>query len=202
MNQYSPPRVIAEIGCNHKGSFDIALELIDLAKEAKADYAKFQKRNPKELLTDEQYNMPHPVAYNSYGSSYGEHREFLELSFEQHKELKIHAEKIGIGYACSVWDLTSAEEIASLNPDFIKIPSALNSNIGLLKYLIDSYKGDIHISLGMTTEEEEKAIIELFRGKGNRLVLYSCTSGYPVPFDQVCLMEIQRLKEAHIYLDQ
>ena len=53
---YQAPQVIAEIGCNHMGQIDIAKELIDLAKEAGVSYVKFQKRNNKELLTEEQYN--------------------------------------------------------------------------------------------------------------------------------------------------
>ncbi len=62
---YKEPKVIAEIGCNHMGQMDIAKELIDLAKQSGAKYVKFQKRNNKELLTEEQYNAPHPVPENS-----------------------------------------------------------------------------------------------------------------------------------------
>jgi len=197
MTTYPIPKIIAEIGCNHKGDIEIAMELISLAKGCGADYAKFQKRNPKELLTSEQYDAPHQVPYNAYGSSYGAHREFLELDIDQHRKLKAHAENIDIGYACSVWDLTSAQQIISLQPDFIKVPSALNNNHELLQYLIDKYSGQIHVSLGMTNKEEEKAILEIFGQAKDRLVLYSCTSGYPVPFADVCLLEIKRLLEAH-----
>ncbi|MEL7124396.1 MAG: N-acetylneuraminate synthase family protein, partial [Bacteroidota bacterium] len=90
------PKVIAEIGCNHKGDYDIALELLDLAKQCGADVAKFQKRNNKELLTKEQYAAPHPNPANSYGNTYGEHREFLEFDVEQHKGLNEYCSKIGI----------------------------------------------------------------------------------------------------------
>jgi sialic acid synthase len=193
---YNKPKVIAEIGCNHMGDFEIAKDLVKLAKACGADYAKFQKRHPKELLTEEQYNTPHPVAYNAYGSTYGQHREFLELTAAQHRSLKIYAESIDIGYATSVWDITSANEIIALEPDFIKVPSACNNNFEMLGLLRDNYKGDVHISFGMTTKEEEDIIVDFFEEKdaGKRLVLYSCTSGYPVPFNDVCLMEIVRLK--------
>ncbi len=197
MTPYTIPKVIAEIGCNHKGDMDIAKELILLAKECKVDYAKFQKRNPKELLTAEQYDAPHGVPYNAYGTSYGAHREFLEFDIDQHRELKSYAESIDIGYATSVWDMTSAAEIASLQPDFIKIPSACNNHTEMLAYLRDSYKGQIHISLGMTIIEEEVAVLDLFEGHEDRLVMYSCTSGYPVPFDNVCLLEIKRIIEMY-----
>ncbi|MDE3237073.1 MAG: N-acetylneuraminate synthase family protein [Bacteroidota bacterium] len=180
------------------GQFDIAKDLILLAKSCGADYAKFQKRNAKELLTSEQYNAPHPVPYNAYGSTYGEHREYLEFSKEQHAALKAYADSIGIAYTTSVWDIISAKEIIELNPDFIKIPSACNNNFEMLEMLRDEYKGDIHVSFGMTTKEEEDAVVHFFEEKGaakERLVIYSCTSGYPVPFKDVCLLEILRLKE-------
>merc|ERR1711971_1407074 len=105
---YSEPKVIAEIGCNHKGELEIAKELLTLAKEAGADVGKFQKRNPKELLTEEQYSAPHPNPVNSFGSTYGAHREYLELSVDDHRELQAHCKKIGLEYSCSVWDTTSA----------------------------------------------------------------------------------------------
>merc|ERR1719380_546189 len=87
---YKEPKTIAEIGCNHKGEIECAKELLTLAKEAGADVGKFQKRNPRELLTKEQYDAPHPIPDNSYGSTYGAHREFLELSVDQHAKLHQH----------------------------------------------------------------------------------------------------------------
>lgn len=195
---YKAPKVIAEIGCNHKGDFEIAKELIQLARQCDAQVAKFQKRNPRELLTDEQYSAPHPVPYNAYGNTYGAHREFLELDVQQHAELKAYCENIGITYATSVWDVTSAREIAALEPEFIKVPSACNTFFEMLQVLRDEYRGEIHASTGMTTREEEEALIRFFEETGqakDRLVLYNCTSGYPVPFEDVCLLEINRLYE-------
>lgn len=194
--QYQRPKIVAEIGCNHMGSMDTAKELISLARDCKADYVKFQKRNPRELLTDEQFNAPHPVLYHAYGSTYGAHRERLEFTIRQHWELKQYAESIGISYACSVWDVTSAQEIISLNPDFIKVPAASNCNFDMLKLLRDSYHEPVHLSVGITTWKEIENIINFFETENqarSRLVLYSCTSGYPVPFSDVCLLEIKKL---------
>ncbi|KXX67348.1 N-acetylneuraminate synthase family protein [Flammeovirga sp. SJP92] len=197
-NIYKQPKVIAEIGCNHKGDMEIAKELIKLAKFCNADVAKFQKRNNKELLTEEQYQAPHPNPRNSYGDTYGEHREYLEFNLEQHKELKEFCESIDIEYSTSVWDVTSAQEIIQLNPTLIKVPSACNNNFEMLKVLRDEYQGEVHLSFGMTSKSEELEIINFFnetsQGK-DRLVIYSCTSGYPVPFEDVCLLEIKRLQE-------
>tara|TARA_B100000945_G_scaffold182497_1_gene146330 strand:+ start:2127 stop:3023 length:897 start_codon:yes stop_codon:yes gene_type:complete len=192
------PRVIAEIGCNHKGDISIAKEMINTAKQFCNVYAvKFQKRNPKELLSNDEYNRPHPVSSNSYGNTYGEHREFLEFNKEEHLELKNFCESLDIIYSTSVWDVTSARQIISLKPDFIKVPSACNLNKKLIEVLCKEYEGDIHLSLGMTTKDEEERIVKFFENhnRNNNLVIYSCTSGYPVPFDEVCINEILRLKE-------
>ncbi len=200
MNRYKKPYIIAEIGCNHKGEMTIAKELIKVAKIfCNADAVKFQKRNNKELLTEAQYSQPHPNPINSYGDTYGAHREYLEFSVNQHKELKSYCEDIGITYATSVWDVTSAKEIASLDPEFIKIPSACNNNEAMLTWLCENYMGELHISTGMTTKNEIEDLVTFFK-KHNRnkdLVLYNCTSGYPVPFEDVCLLDINLLIEKY-----
>ena len=197
---YKEAYLIAEAGCNHMGDMKIAKEMIDTAALfCKADAIKFQKRCPKELLTKEQYNKAHPNPENSFGRTYGEHREALEFSLEQHRQLKEWCETAGITYACSVWDMTSAKEIASLDPEFIKIPSASNNNFEMLDWLCDNYIGKMQISLGMTTREEEEEIVKLFleKGRGKDLTLFACTSGYPVPFCDVCLLEIKRIQEKY-----
>jgi len=189
--------VIAEIGCNHKGSMDIAKELITTAALfCKVDAVKFQKRNSKELLTPELYNAPHPNPANSYGETYGEHRAFLEFDRDQHAQLKAWCEELALIYSCSVWDLTSAKDIVSLNPVFIKIPSASNQHFEMLGYLCDHYEGEIHASVGMTTHDEEEKLVRFFeeRDRARDLVLYSCTSGYPVAFEDICLLEVTRLR--------
>lgn len=200
------PVVIAEIGCNHKGDMNIAHKMIKLLGTFKLlnensyiDVVKFQKRTNKELLSSEEYNAPHPNPINSYGDTYGEHREFLEFNLEQHKQLKKWCEEENLIYSTSTWDLTAAKEIASLNPKLIKIPSASNLNFEMLEYLRDNYSGEIHISFGMTTHEEERKIIEFFKEKNRSkdLVIYACISGYPVPFEDICLNEITRLKETY-----
>ena len=81
----------------------------------------------------------------------------------------------------------------------IKIPSACNISEKILGYLCDHYGGEIHISLGMTKRKEEEKIIEfLNKKKRNKdAVLYACTSGYPVPFEDICLLEISRLRNSY-----
>lgn len=193
---YTKPFVIAEAGCNHKGEMAIARELIATAALfCKADAIKFQKRYNRELLTPEQYYAPHPNPVNSYGKTYGEHREYLEFTVEQHRQLKAWCKEFGIVYATSVWDLTSAKEIAALDPEFIKIPSACNNHFTMLQWLCDNYGGEIQLSFGMTSHKEEQQIVEIFmkNGRAKDLVLFACTSGYPVPYKDICLLELRRL---------
>ncbi|QQR90851.1 MAG: N-acetylneuraminate synthase family protein [Myxococcales bacterium] len=191
-------KIIAEIGCNHQGNMASAKKLIDTAASfCNADAVKFQKRHPKELLSEEEYSRPHPVPHNSFGETYGEHREFLEFDIDQHKQLSDWCSQAGIEYSCSVWDVTSAKEIASLKPQWVKVPSACNLNSKLLAYLADEYDGEIHISLGMTTQAEEETIVAFLdkRKRAKDVVLYNCTSGYPVAFEDLGLLEIPRLIE-------
>ena len=197
MKHSSIPKVVAEIGCNHKGDMDIAHEMIGIAATfAKCDYVKFQKRCNRELLSAEEYDNPHPNPANAYGATYGEHREFLEFDLDQHRQLKRWCDDFGIGYACSAWELTSAMQIASLQPDYIKVPSACNLDFSMLRWLAREFSGDIHISLGMTTPQEQDRIMQTMieEKAADRVVLYACTSGYPVPFNQICLLDIEDLQ--------
>lgn len=198
------PVIIAEIGCNHKGDMEIAHRMIKLLgcfktlnPDSAIDIVKFQKRTNKELLTPEEYNAPHPNPVNSYGDTYGAHREFLEFNLEQNAQLKAWCEEEGLIYSTSTWDLTAAKEIVSLNPKLIKVPSASNLDFEMLGYLRDNYSGEVHLSFGMTTKAEEKKIVEFFleKDRAKDLVIYACTSGYPVPFEDICLHEITRLRE-------
>ena len=191
--------VVCEIGCNHMGSMDLAKDLALTASQCGATVIKFQKRNNRELLSEEEYATPHPVPENSYGETYGEHREFLEFDLSQHTKLKEYIESLGCIYSTSVWDLTSAKEICSLNPELIKIPSATNLKFDIHDFLASNYDGEIHISLGMTKRSEINKIIDFYvdNKRENDLVIYSCTSGYPVPFEDVCLLEIKNLIEKY-----
>jgi N-acetylneuraminate synthase len=194
----SPVKVIAEIGCNHKGDMDLAKELIRVAaQDCNADVAKFQKRHNRELLTPEEYDTPHPVPANAYGDTYGAHREYLEFDTDQHKELIDECAAQGIDYSTSVWDLTSAKEMAALNPPLLKIPSATNQHFDLQGYLCENYGGEIHVSTGMSTGNEIENLVAFYeqRGRAKDLIVYSCTSGYPVDYQDVCLFEITNLMD-------
>ena len=182
------------------GNFDVAKKMINIASLlAGVHSVKFQKRTVRELLDPGEFEAQHPCPEHSFGPSYGRHREFLEFDLDQHSELKRTCEANGAKYACSVWDLTAAKQITSLKPSSIKIPSASNLDFQLMEWVCTQFPGEILVSLGMTSRQEEAAIIDLFvrTGRMQDLVLYACTSGYPVPFPDICLLEIRRLCETY-----
>ena len=191
--------LVAEIGCNHMGDLSIAKKLIDQAKQCGADYVKFQKRDNKILFSKKEYNSKHPVPQNSFGKTYGEHREYLEFNLSQHKKIISYCRKKKIKYACSVWDINSAKVISRISKDYIKVPSATNLNFKVLDYLSKNYKGDIHISTGMTSSNELDQIINFLdkRKALKKTVLYSCTSSYPANTDDVKLLDILKLKQKY-----
>lgn len=199
---YKKPFVVAEVGCNHMGDMDLAKKFIRIAHDyCGADAVKFQTRDV-ELWAARYpglYNAPHPNPVNAFGDTYKAHRAYLEFSIEQNRELKEYCEEVGIIYSTSVWDLPSAKGIAALDPEFIKIPSACNTNFEMLEWLCDNYEGEVQLSTGMTTVDEIDRIVELFvrKDRNKDLVVYNCTSGYPVPYKDICLLGIKTLEEKY-----
>jgi sialic acid synthase len=193
--EYKKCKVVAELCCNHGGKMSVAKEMIKMSKLCGADYVKFQKRNPIKAVPIKMQNETHPCPIHSFGETYLEHRKKLEFTMGQHRELKKYCEEVGIGYSSSVWDEDSALEIISLNPDFIKIPSAMNENYVLLDTVFNNYKGDIHISLGMISKKAKQGLCDYLKDKNDRIVVYHTTSSYPVKFEELYLMEIIKLKD-------
>src|SRR5690606_12682229 len=113
----------------------------------------------------------------------------------EHRRVKELAESLGVAYSSSVWDMTSAREIAGLHPVMIKGPSACNTHLEMIAYLCGEFGGEIHGSLGMTTREEEERLVTFIdrRGRLADTVLYACVSGYPVAFEDLSLLEVERL---------
>lgn len=203
-----PPVIVAEVGCNHRGEMHTALRMIEIAAgycrehfrldQEKPDVVvKFQKRTPHASKAD--YLRPHPNPGHAYGDSYGAHREALELSRTQHVELSERCRELGVGYASSVWDWQSAEDICGLLPvpRWVKIPSARNTDTVLVEKVLNDWPGEVHISLGMITRaEQERMVRHLVKlGASKRVVLYCCTSAYPTEPEHVRLGEIKWMQD-------
>jgi N-acetylneuraminate synthase len=181
------------------GQLNLAKLMIDQAKQAGADYVKFQKRDNKTLFSRKQYMGKHPLPHNSFGKTYGEHREYLEFSTKMHMKLLEYCKKKNIKYSCSAWDVKSAMDISKICKNYIKIPSATNLNFSVLDFLCKKYLGDIHISTGMTSENEIDSIFEFIKKKKRlkNLVLYSCVSAYPADIKDVCLLDVKKLHDRY-----
>ena len=193
--RYKHPRVIAELCGNHGGDIEVAKKMIRMAEICGVDVCKLQKRDIATQALDHPtlYDGPHPNPVHAFGSTYREHREALEFTVAQHAELQRYIESYGMIYSTSVWDIPSALQIIALNPLFIKVPSACNTRYALLDILRTRYSGDIHMSLGMTTEKERDEIVRFWGDDIGRVVLYHCTSTYPLYAEDAYLLEIERL---------
>ena len=195
VSSFSPTYIIAEIGQNHNGSIDLAKQLIDMSKRCGADAVKFQKRDIPSELTKEAFNRIYDNR-NSFGATYGEHRMFLELSEEEHKELKEYADNIGITYFCTPCDIPSIELLERIGCPFYKVASRDLTNIPLLEKLGTLGKPVI-ISTGMASIEDIDNALKALRLPRNMLIIMQCTSEYPCAIENVNLRVMDSLREKY-----
>lgn len=186
--------IIAEIGGNHQGDVDMAKRMIEVARYCGVDAVKLQKRDVKTYLTPEQYNKPYDNPH-SFGKTYGEHREYLELTVDEHAELKDHAESLGLTYFVSAWDEVSARQMLELGIEIMKIPSACITDRNLLA-VCDEAGIPVIASVGMSTLQEIDALVESLPNV-KELYLLQCTSTYPCDFRDINLNVIPELKKRY-----
>ena len=167
--------VIAEIGINHQGDIELMKSMMLSAKKCGADYVKSQKREPKLCLTKEQYDKPYDSP-NSFGATYGEHKEALEFSEEEWEDLFFFARDNHIKLFASVFDETSANFMNEQGARLFKIGSAEVGKLDLLEH-VKSFNKPIILSTGMSTIEEIDKAVEVLRGSD--LTIMHCTSSYP-----------------------
>jgi sialic acid synthase SpsE len=191
-----PVFVLAEAGINHNGSVDVARRLIDAAADAGCDAVKFQKRTVRALLSREAYERPYSNGGHSYGRTYGEHRERLELSESQHRLLFDHACDRGISYMASAWDHESADFIDSLEVVAHKIGSPDLTNMPLCNH-IASFGKPIILSTGMSDPTEVGLAVRNLQKRTEELILLHCVSIYPTPPDDVRLGRMAVLRERY-----
>lgn len=183
--------VIAEVGHNHKGSVEIAKQLFLSAKNCGASAVKLQKRNNKNLFTQSFFNQPYDHK-NSYGATYGEHREFLEFSKEQYKELILYAEEIDIIFLCTPFDEESLDFLENLNIPAYKIASADLINTPLQKKIAETKK-PIFLSTGGGTFEDIKRAYDNITDINKKIIILHCTASYPVAIEDMNLNVIKEL---------
>ncbi len=188
--------VIAEIGHNHQGKLETAKEMFKVAKECGADAVKLQKRNNRELFTAAGYNRAYDNS-NSYGATYGEHREFLEFGEREFKELKAYAAEIGITLFATAFDFSSADFLENLDMPAYKMASGDLKNIPLLTHVAKFQKPMI-ISTGGGTMEDVNRAYDAIMPINQQLCILQCTAGYPAEFDELNLSVINTYRERFV----
>ena len=185
--------VIAEIGHNHQGKLETAKEMFKAAKECGADAVKLQKRNNRELFTKAGYEKVYDNP-NSYGETYGEHREYLEFGGIEYKELMDYADEIGVTFFSTAFDFSSADFLAKLDMPAFKIASGDLKNIPLLTHIAEFQKPMI-LSTGGGTMEDVNRAYDAVMPINQQLSVLQCTAGYPADFDQLNLSVITTFRE-------
>ena len=170
--------VIAEVGHNHQGDPETARQLFRAAKEAGADAVKLQKRDNRSLYTRAMYTQPYDHE-NSFGATYGEHREALEFCESQYRELQHYARELGITLLATAFDCPSVDFLAKLEMPAFKIASGDLTNIPLLKYAAQVGKPLI-VSTGGGSIDDVQRAYDAVMPINPQLCLLQCTASYPV----------------------
>ena len=188
-----PAYIIGEIGINHNGDIDVAKKLMEVAKNAGADAVKFQKRTPELCVPEHQRNQMRDTPWGYI--TYLDYRYKVEFGEEAYTEIDRFAKEIGIDWFASSWDIPSLDFIERFNPPAHKLPSALLTDLELLRAYRATGKPLI-VSTGMSTLNEIKAALEII-GEEN-LILCHTTSSYPCPPEELNLRMIQTLRDMTI----
>ncbi len=195
IGQGHPCFIVAEIGNNHQGEFDVARQMIDEAARAGVQAVKFQKRDMEALLTREGRAAPY-TGRNSFGPTYGEHRNALELSIEQMAELKEYSESKGLVFFASAWDDPSLRQILGLDVEVLKICSADLVNVPLVRKYAAA-RIPIILSTGMSALEDIDVALGEILAYHDDIVLLHCNSTYPCPEEQIGLPVMDALRERY-----
>ncbi|GAA4064192.1 N-acetylneuraminate synthase family protein [Streptomyces shaanxiensis] len=186
--------VIAEIGHNHGGDVEKAAELIRMAAESGAHAAKLQKRDNKALFTKAMYNEPY-TGRNSFGPTYGAHREAVEFGADEYRQLAKLSAELGIDFFSTAFDLPSVDFLAELGVPAIKIASGDLTNTPLLAHAAKTGIPLI-VSTGGADMEEVRRAVETIAPLNDQLALLQCTAAYPATPDVLNLSVINTYREA------
>ena len=186
----TPAFVVAEIGHNHQGSVATCKELIKAAAEAGADAVKLQKRSNRDLFTSEAYEAPYHSEH-AFAPTYGEHREALELGWEEYCEVREYAEHLGLVFFATAFDIPSAQFLRRLSVPCFKVASGDLTNIPLIQK-IAAYGLPIILSTGGGTPED---VTRAAGAAGELAVLLQCTAAYPVSATEMNLRVIESYRQ-------
>ncbi len=192
VNKESKTLVIAEIGNNHNGDIEEAINLVNSAVKSGADCVKFQMRDLETLYVGGDRGTD---SSSDLGTEYVlDLLSRFQLSDADFKKLFAYCERKGIVAICTPFDRVSADKLDALGIYAFKVASADLTNHDLLEYLAAKDK-PLLISTGMSTEDEILAAVKLLREKNAMFVLLHCNSTYPCPLEDINLSYLNRLSE-------
>lgn len=189
-----PCYVVAEIGHNHQGKLDTALKMIQTAAGCGVQAVKFQKRDNKRLYTRSLYNRPYDNE-NSYGNTYGEHREYLEFGKTEYLKLKECAEENDVEFMATAFDEPSVDFLEEIGVSSYKIGSGDLTNAPLLTYIAKLGK-PMFVSTGASSLAEVRTAYKTIMKYNDKLCLMHCTSGYPTEYQDLNLKALRTLQKA------
>ncbi|WP_281800110.1 N-acetylneuraminate synthase family protein [Segatella maculosa] len=196
--------IIGEIGQNHNGSVDIAKLLTELVSRPiteedfglalmPIDAVKLTKRDLAEELSSSQMNRPYDTP-NSFGKTYGEHRQFLELSDEEHYEVYKYAKSLGLDFVETLCAKGCLSLLRLFTPDRLKVASRDLTNLPLLEALAET-RIPIILSTGMAGKKELDEALEVITKYHDNVAILHCVSQYPTEPDNLNLLTIRYLQK-------
>ncbi len=187
---------IAELGSNHGGSLEVCKQMIRAAAAAGADAVKLQKRDNKTLYTRAYYDQPY-TSENSFGATYGEHREALEFTLLEYRELTRYCHKWPHPTLfATAFDSVSADDLADLEVPAFKIASGDLTNTPLIRH-VAAYGRPVIISTGAGTMQDVDRAVEAARGLCDDVAILHCTAAYPAPAELLNLRVISTYRERY-----
>ena len=187
------PIIIAEVGQNHQGDVRLAKKYVNIFAKAGADIIKFQSRNNKSLFDSDAYNAIYN-SENSFGKSYGEHREILELNKNELIAIKKECKKNGVAFMCTPFDEISLDLICEVGVDLIKIASFDLGNLPFIKKIANKKK-PVVISIGGGNDKQILDSVKLLEKNKIKYIILHCVSEYPCEYNRLDLEKIKRKKK-------
>ena len=191
----TPAFVIAEIGHNHQGTVERARELFVQAKQCGVDAVKLQKRDNRRLFTRAAFDAPYENE-NSFGSTYGLHREALELDRDAYAELRDCARELGLVFFATAFDEASADLLAELDLPAYKIASGDLRNTPLLRH-VAAFGKPLVISTGGATLEDVDRALDTVLPLNTQVCVLQCTAAYPAAVEELELGVITSFRERY-----
>lgn len=191
----TPPFVIAELGHNHQGSLETCLQMIRAAAYAGASAVKLQKRDNRNLFTEEAFNAPYN-SENAFGDTYGAHREALEFGEGEYRACMDEAKRNGVVFFSTAFDIQSANFLAKLEVPAIKIASGDLKSTHLLEY-VSKLGIPLIVSTGGAELSDVDRAFNLLNMNCKEFAILQCTAGYPPKYEELNLNVISSYRERY-----